>query len=110
MAPISKPKRKRDRHFIREWRIFREKNQSDIAEALDVNQSSISNLENGKTPYDQDVLERLAIYFGCDPQDLISINPLAPDAPRLVYSKVRSASPEKQREILAVVEAMLKAS
>lgn len=110
MAPVPKPKRTRYKHFIREWRLHCDKSQDDVADYLGVNQSSISNLENRKTPYDQDVLERLSVLFGCEPEDLLAINPLRPETPRLVYSKVRSAPPEKQREILAVVDAMLKAS
>lgn len=109
MPPVPKPKRKRDRHFIREWRIFREKNQDDLADYLGVNQSTISNLENGKTPYDQDVLERLSVFFGCDTGDILDINPLEPDKLRLIYSDLRRAPAEVQARAVGYIEAILKA-
>lgn len=110
MAPVKKPMRQRTRTFLRQWREYRDRSQDSVAETLEIDRSTISRVERGESPYDQDLLERLALIYGCEAHDMLSINPLAPDAPRLVYSKVRAASPEKQREILAVVEAMLKAS
>jgi transcriptional regulator with XRE-family HTH domain len=110
MPPVPKPKRKRQRHFIREWRLARNKTQEELADYLGVNQSTMSNLENGKTPYDQDVLERLAIYYGCDAGDLLEINPLTPDRLRVVYSDLRRAPADIQARAIGYIEAILKAS
>lgn len=109
MAPKAKPKRKRNKHFIRNWRLFRDKTQADVAEYLDSDQSSISNLETYKTPYDQDSLERLAIFFGCDTDDLLHVDPLKFDPPRLVYSALRKAPADVQRRALDIINALLKA-
>jgi transcriptional regulator with XRE-family HTH domain len=109
MAPKAKPKREREKHFIKEWRLFRGKTQTDVAEYLGSDQSAISNLERHKTPYDQDVLERLAIYFGCDPEDLLAIDPLKPDPLKLVVSDLRRATPEVRARAITVIEALLKA-
>jgi transcriptional regulator with XRE-family HTH domain len=109
MAPVPKPKRKRNKHFLGEWRKHREKTQADAAEFLEVDQSTISNLENGKIPYNQDALERLSVLYGCDPGDLIEINPIAPDPPKLVYSKLRQAPPAMQKRAIEVLEALLRA-
>ncbi len=110
MPPVPKPKHKRSKHFLREWRKFREKSQAQIAEAIEVDQSTISNVENGKTPYDQDLLERLALLYGCDPEDLIAINPIKPDGPKLIYSKLRRASTATQLMAVDLIEALLKRS
>ena len=109
MPPIPKPKHTRQNHYLRQWRKFREKTQAQVAEALEVDQSTISNLERKISPYDQDILDRLATYYGCDPEDLIAIDPLKPDPPRVVYDKLRDASPAMQRRAIDVLEALLNA-
>lgn len=109
MPPVPKPKRKRERHFIREWRLYRKKTQSDLADYLGVNQSTVSNLETGKTPYDQDVLERLAVLFRCDAGDLLEVNPMDHDALRLIYSDLQRASSDVKARALGYIEALLKA-
>lgn len=75
MAPKTKPKRERAKHFFREWRESRFPNQLDAEEALGWSQSKISRLEKGVTPYDQDDLEHAAAVFGCSIVDLISRPP-----------------------------------
>lgn len=109
MPPVPKPKRKRDRHFLREWRLYRKKKQEDVADYLGVNQSTVSNIETGKTPYDQDDLERLATFYQCARGDLLEINPLEHDLLRLVYSDLRKAPSEIKAQALGYIEALLKA-
>lgn len=73
---------------------------------------SLSRYENGEQPYSQDVLFALADVFGCEPQDLLTIDPLAPvvkEPPRLIWDALKDASPEKQAEAWRIVEALLKA-
>lgn len=110
MPPIKRPSRARQRTFFAEWREFRGLKQYEAAEKIDVDPSTLSRLEAGKIPYDQDILERMAQAFGCDPEDLLSINPLEPDLPRLLYSKLRRAPPETQKKAIDILEAFLKAS
>ncbi len=107
MAPLPKSPRKRLTTYLREWREFRGKNQIDVAEAIGVKQSTLSRAETGKTPYDQDLLEKLALQYGCDPADLLTIDPLKPDPPRLVYDRLRHASKEDQEQVMRVIDAML---
>jgi len=84
--------------------------QDDVAERIEVDRTTLSRVERGESPYDQDILEKLALAFGCEAEDLLSIDPLAPDPPKLVYEAVRRAPPDKQEEVWRVVQAMLKAS
>lgn len=109
MPPVKKPTRPRQRTFLKEWREHRQLNQQEVADKLEVDRSTISRIERGESPYDQDILERLALAYGCDPEDLISIDPLKPDGPKLIYSKLRAASPEMQKRAEALIEALLKA-
>jgi transcriptional regulator with XRE-family HTH domain len=71
MAPIKKPPHARNRTFIKEWRVKAGLTQEALAGALKVNQSTISSLEVGKFPYRQDLLERMAQIFGCEPADIL---------------------------------------
>jgi transcriptional regulator with XRE-family HTH domain len=73
MAPVKKPPHKLGRQYLREWRLSKrpELTQAKVADALDIDQSVISRLETGKTPYEQIMLERLAKLYGCEPADLI---------------------------------------
>lgn len=110
MPPVKKPERERQRTYFAEWREFRGLKQFEAADRLEIDASTLSRLENGKSPYDQDILERLALLYRCDADDLLSNNPLQPDAPRLVYSKLKHVSPDLQERALAIVDALLRAS
>lgn len=110
MPPVKRPPRDRNRTYIREWRDYREKQQDAVAAELDISASTLSRLETGKSPYDQDVIERLAIIYRCDPEDLISINPLQPDPPRLIYDRLKAAPLEIQKRALEILEVILKSA
>lgn len=62
-------------HFIREWRKHREMTQAELADAIGVATSSISQLERGDQGYSQATLEALAEALGCSPADLLARNP-----------------------------------
>ena len=53
---------------IKDLREDRDLRQSDVAEAVGIDQRSLSNYETGKTKPDSDVVVRLARFFGvsCD--------------------------------------------
>ena len=77
MPPVKKPKHTRERHFLREWRDFRGLSQEDAADRAIISRSLLSRIEGGKSPYDQDKLERLAQVYGCSVADLIGRDPNA---------------------------------
>ena len=106
----AKPKR-RDRKsiFLRQWRKYRGLTQIEASERIEVNQSTLARIESGELPYNEDVLERLALAYGCDPYDLLCVDPTKPDPPKLVIDRLRQAPPEVRDRALAVLEALLKA-
>lgn len=59
--------------------------------------------------YNQDFLERIALVYGCEPSDILNIDPLKPDPPRLVYDRLRAANKDVQDRAMAVLDALLKA-
>lgn len=109
MAPIPKAPRERSRTYLRQWRDFRDLSQEEVAFKLDIDRSTISRIERGESPYDQDILERLALIYGCDPEDLISCDPLRPDPIKFVVSNLKHAPRDVRDRALKVLDALLKA-
>ncbi|WP_210253106.1 helix-turn-helix domain-containing protein [Beijerinckia sp. L45] len=77
MAPIKKPQHNREKHFLREWRDYRELSQEDAADRAMVSRPTLSKIESGKVPYNQDMVERLAQAYGCTVADLLGRDPNA---------------------------------
>lgn len=102
-----KPKMRR-RHFLKEWRTFRELTQETAAARIGIDQSTLSRIERGHVPYDQDFLEAAAYAYMCDPADLIMRNPGDADAPWSIMDSLKKASPEQKEQVRAVVDALLK--
>lgn len=100
--------------FIAEWREYRSRmSQEALASRVEdllgmsFTTSTLSRIEQGKSPYNQRQLEAIADALGCQPADLLIRNPLVPDAPRTLADHLRKATPEKQQEVLRVVNVML---
>ncbi|MDW9814959.1 helix-turn-helix domain-containing protein [Sinorhizobium meliloti] len=106
VTPHLKPER--PRYFFKEWRKKRGLTQEELAETVGVTPSSISQLENGKQGFTDTTLSALAEALSCNPGDLLMRNPLDEDAPWSIWDNVKKASPDKRREIVAVVETMLR--
>ncbi len=109
MAPVPKPKpTNRQPHFLRQWRLHKGLTQEEAAERVEIDRTTLSRIEGGSVPYNQDLLERLALAYGCETADLISMNPASWDGPKLVYDALRRAPIAMQRQAVAVIEALLK--
>lgn len=63
------------RHFIQQWRLRKGMTQEELASAVNMAVSTISQLENGKQGYSQATLEAVAAALDCTPADLISRPP-----------------------------------
>jgi transcriptional regulator with XRE-family HTH domain len=97
--------------FLREWRKFRKMSQAVACERMGiVKQGTLSKIERGELPYNQDFLEQAALAYGCDAVDLIAVNPLQTDSLKSIFSILRTAPPETQRRVIVVIDALLKAS
>lgn len=109
MAPVPKHKRKRQRHFLKEWREFLNLNQEAAADRIGVTQSKLSRIENYKTPYDQDFLEEAAIAYGVSPASLIMRDPTDTDSIWSIQDQLQKATPEKRQQVIDFVDFVLKA-
>jgi transcriptional regulator with XRE-family HTH domain len=96
------------RHFIKAWRKHRELTQEQLASRIDVAVSTISQLETGKQGYSQPMLEALAGALGCQPADLLMRDPSRDKAVWSIEEQLKKAPPDRQVQIIAVVETMLK--
>ena len=96
--------------FARQWRKYLKLTQIEVANRMEIEQGTLSRIESGKAPYNQMTLEAIAHALGVDVADIISVNPLLPDPPRLVYNRLRSAPPAIQKQALAIIEALLNAA
>lgn len=91
MAPrigFKKPAARR-RTFIRQWREYRGYSQDKLGAMLDTSGSMISRIENGQTPYTQDVLESLADALMTDPASLLMRDPTQPEAMWSIWDQAK---------------------
>lgn len=65
-------------HFIGEWRQYREMTQTKLAAEIGVTASNIHHIENGRTAYTQQSLEKIARALQTSPADLIATDPWHP--------------------------------
>lgn len=77
--------------YLREWRKHRGLTQQQLADRLDSSKGYVSDLENGKRRYNQDLLEALAYALMCEPADLLIRNPLQEDAIWSIWETVPEA-------------------
>lgn len=110
MPPVKRPPRRRARTFFREWREYRDRKQGEVAALIDIDPGTLSRLEHGKTPYDQDILEKLALVYGCEPEDLISVNPNHTTAMAEVVKALRDADESTRLKALSILEVFLKSA
>lgn len=72
--------RRRGRHFIREWRVFRKMSQQKLADRIGTSKTSISRIETNDQSYTQEILEAIAETLGTHPSILLAREPAEADA------------------------------
>lgn len=99
------PKPPKARHFIKDWRKHRGYTQEELAEILGITHSAISQLENGKTSYTQQMLESLADVLYCTAADLIA---RPPSADWGLDMMIKDSSEADRTTIIEMVKAFVK--
>lgn len=79
MAPVKKPAPQLRPTFLKHWRKKTRLSQEKAAEVFDMDRSNLSRIERAKVPYSQQLLERAADLYKCEPWDLLHVNPLKRD-------------------------------
>lgn len=96
------PKTRR-RTFIRQWREFRGYSQEKLGDMLDTSGSMISRIENGNTPYTQDVLEALAEALMTDPASLLMRDPTNPEALWSIWDQAKDGQKKMIEEVARTI-------
>lgn len=91
----------RRRLFLKEWREYRNMTQEQLAEAVGMSVSNISQLERGIQGYSQDGLEALAEALKCEPGHLHMVDPSKDDA---IWSIWEQAQPAEKLKILGYAQ------
>lgn len=91
--------------YLRSWRQHRDKTLVQVAEELHVTHGYLSKVERGLQPYNQELLERLADIYRCEPVDLLIRDP---SEPTNIWSLWDMARPGERRQIETVAEALLR--
>lgn len=93
--------------FIRQWRKFRGLTLEKCAERSGMSKGNLSNIETGKTGYNQATLEALAEALQCDPVDLLIRDPSEPDG---IWSLWERAQPAQRKQLLGMIDGFLNAA
>ena len=101
---VTRFKPKKPRHFIREWRKFRNLTQDRLGERIGMSPSSISQLETGAQGYSQPTLEALAHALNCEAGELLMRNPTDPEAPWGIWESLRPATKRQAIEVLKTLK------
>jgi transcriptional regulator with XRE-family HTH domain len=97
------PKRQRRRWFLKEWREHRQLSQEKLAEALDMTQGMISQLETGRINYTSNHLDLLAKALMCEPADLLTRDPNDPEAPWTLWESLPT---QQRRQAIEILKAL----
>lgn len=91
--------------FIKQWREHRGLSQEQLAERLEMTQSHLSMLENGKRGYTQETLEAVAHALQTDVASLLMRNPKDGDG---IWSIWDSAKPGERQMIVDIAKTVTK--
>lgn len=90
--------------FIKNWRKHRGLTQQQLADRIGTTHATIQRVENGKTPYNQPMLEALADALQTEPASLLMRDPTAPDA---IWSIWDRAKPKQREQIVRLAQTLL---
>lgn len=90
--------------YLREWRSESGKTLVQVAELLHMTHGQLSRIERGKQPYNQELLEKLAILYMCDPVDLLIRNPAEKSN---IWSLWDQASKGDRQKIISIAETIV---
>lgn len=108
MAPQHNQKRSLRRHFLREWRNYRNLTQEQAADRIGIHFTTLGRIERRELPYSQEVLEAAAMAYSCEPWDLLNVNPHKEGEVVDFTAILKDASPELRHEIIGYAKGRLK--
>lgn len=94
-------------HFIREWRKFRDLNQTQLADAVGISQSFISKFETFQVSPDLATLTLIAGALKCDVVDLIKREP---DTQETIWGLWDQLQPTQKTQLVEIGQTLKKVS
>lgn len=99
-------KGERGKTYLREWRKHKGMSLEQASAAVGISHTTLGRIERGLVPYNQDLIENLALLYGVDPAELLRTDPERVDERDQVLNFWDRASVAEQRQIYRVVEAI----
>lgn len=90
--------------FIRQWRKHRGYTVEHLAGMIEITGASLSRIERGLQPYNQELLERVAEALTVEPASLLMRDPSEPEP---IWSIWDRAKPGERQQIRTVAEALI---
>lgn len=98
-----RPKLKRRRTFIKEWREFRSLTQEQLAERVGTSKASVSRIEAGTQSYTQDLLEAFGEALRTEPASLLMRNPSDESSVWSLWDRAKPAEKQMIEEIAKTI-------
>ncbi len=98
--------RKPVRHYVKQWREYRQLTQSQVAERVDKSRGLIAQIEGDITDLTEDMIYALAEAFHCQPWDILRVNPLKEGVVVDITDELKK-HPELQAETLGYIRGRL---
>lgn len=100
----------RPRHYVKEWRTYRQLTQDQLADRVDKSRGLIAQIEGGLTGLTDEMMFALAEAMSCEPWDIWRVNPLKDGIVVDITDALRGESPEIQAEALGFVRGLVSGS
>lgn len=97
--PAKKARSLRPTH-LRDWRLYKGLTLEQAAGRLDIDYTTLGRIERGLVPYNQGLLEQAAEAYGCQPGDLLNVNPLKEGQVVDLITVLQKATPEQRAEVI----------
>lgn len=96
---------RRVRHYLKEWRDYRDLTLERAAERAGFSVSQISLVENGKRRFTEGLLAGLAFAYNCEPDDLLRAPPNSEEAQ--IIDLLRHLKGHKRADAIAMLRGLL---
>lgn len=94
------------RTFVREWRVYRDLTIEELAAAAGMSIGNLSGLENRRSGYSPEGLERLAKALRTTPGALLTVNPQEPGG--RFWELWEAAGPQERETLTIMAERLVK--
>jgi transcriptional regulator with XRE-family HTH domain len=99
--------RRAPRHYVKQWREYRELTQEQLAERVGKSRGLISQIESGTTDLTEEMIYALAEAFNHTPGDVFRVNPLKEGVVVDITDALRGESPDLQAQALGYVRGLV---